>query len=168
MESLRLLHSVARHFFCAAFSTPNDRATDAQRLLSTAALCCFADRILRLRAYDAPSALSEVFSGRAPGTGEAFAFGLEAFAEESTFVLLNDPTLATARTQARRRRVLKGFELTFIPREGALSSSRRVRGLLRCMRRCWTTWTPCRRVQGKAVVCFCGNRSRASESAIAC
>lgn len=102
IELLRLLHCLARHFTSTFFSLPNSRSTDAERITAMAALCCFADCILRIPACDHASSLSLFYSGQADGPiTKPFVFDITAFAEESSFLLFFDPFYATARTQVR-------------------------------------------------------------------
>ncbi|KAF8819140.1 EF hand domain-containing protein, partial [Cardiosporidium cionae] len=99
IDLLRLLHSLTRHFLCAALSTYNSRTMDAERITCMAVICVLADTIVRKIAYDIPSPFSQHYDGTAEGPLSRFAFDITWYADESEFFLLLDPAFAIARSQ---------------------------------------------------------------------
>jgi len=106
-DLLRLLSLVAQHFAAAAMSLRVTRSFDAGRIVTLACLTAVADAVVRRVPSDArgltDGALSEHYSGEAPGPGGAFGVAMRGFASASATLLLTDPALVLARTQARQR-----------------------------------------------------------------
>ena len=94
-------HHVAvlcRHYVAASLSVPIERSFDAMRMLTLAAMAAITDAVLRLRASDAPSALSLQYSGQAEGSPSGFALEMRHFERESERGQLLQPHLAAVRT----------------------------------------------------------------------
>lgn len=92
-ELLRWISLLTRHFAAASLSVPLSNSFDAVRMLTFGTMAAVADTILRMKARDAPSALSLHYSGEAEGPGQPFAIEMRHFEKESERAMLLQPHL---------------------------------------------------------------------------
>ena len=88
---------MARHHAAATLCLELTRELDTARIVTTSCLAAVADAVLRLRASDTPSALSEHYGGRAGGPSRAFGIDHHPFAAESETLKFTEPALVIAR-----------------------------------------------------------------------
>ena len=95
---LRWLGTLCRHFAAASLSVPLGRSFDAARMLVFAAIAAIVDAVLRVRAVDAPTALSLHYGGHVEGAAGGFALDMRLLEKESERGQLLQPCFAAART----------------------------------------------------------------------
>lgn len=95
---LRWLDILCRHFAAASLAVPLGRSFDAARMLVFAAIAALVDAVLRIKAHDAPTALSLHYGGHVTGTAGWFALDLRHLEDESAYGQLLQPRFAAART----------------------------------------------------------------------
>ena len=96
-QLLRLLHQIAKHHAAASLCLELTRELDAARIVATACVAAIADAVMRVRACDTPSVLSDHYSGRAGGPSKPFGVDHHPFAVESETLKFTEPSLIIAR-----------------------------------------------------------------------
>ena len=99
-QLLRLLSLLAQHHAAATLCLHLTRDLDAARIVTVACVAAAADAILRMRAVDTPSALSEHYAGRMAGPLSPFGVDHHPFAHESETLKFTEPALLVARGMA--------------------------------------------------------------------
>ena len=80
---LRWLSTLCRHFAAASLAVPLGRSFDAARMLVFGAIASLVDAVLRVEAFDTPSALSLHYGGHIVGAAGAFALDMRHLEHES-------------------------------------------------------------------------------------
>ena len=95
---IRWLGTLCRHFAAASLAVPLGRSFDAARMLVFSAIAALVDAVLRVKASDAPTALSLHYGGHVAGAAGAFALDMRHLEHESETGQLLQPRFAAART----------------------------------------------------------------------
>ena len=96
-QLLRLLALLGQHHGAATSCLELTRELDAARIVATACLAAVADAVMRTRACDTPSTLSDHYAGRAGGPSQPFGVDHFAFVVESETLKFTEPSLLVAR-----------------------------------------------------------------------
>jgi len=99
IELMRLLSAIAAEYAAVSLSIYSSNSFDATRMLVMGCIACIADAVLRVQACDAPSIVSQQYSGLAPSPGLPFTLDIGDYAQESEAALFAAPDLAIARSQ---------------------------------------------------------------------
>ena len=80
---LRLLALLAQHHASASLCLRLSRELDSARIVTTACIAAISDAVMRVRAVDTPSILSDHYAGRAGGPSRPYGVDHHPFAAES-------------------------------------------------------------------------------------
>ena len=96
-QLLRLLALLEQHHAAASLCLELTRELDAARIVATACTATIADAVMRTRAVDTPSVLSDHYAGRVGGPTSPFGVDHHPFAAESETLKFTEPHLLIAR-----------------------------------------------------------------------